>query len=159
LNASKIAERLERLERVADAAIKQSGAQSERLCITICNNLASALKLFHLENDVSFQESRLLMQTPRSLDRQAPTILQYFTIPPDSLRNDLKITDSSLQSTPKPAESYLVIGPEGGLSAHEETLASEQYHYLPVSLGPKTLRVETAVIAAGSIAGLAQMRK
>lgn len=46
-----------------------------------------------------------------------------------------------------PPSVSLLIGPEGGLSPAEQTLASE-HGYLPLSLGPRTLRAETAVAAA-----------
>ena len=40
-----------------------------------------------------------------------------------------------------------MIGPEGGLSADEIALA-EQNGFLPVALGPRVLRTETAPVAA-----------
>ncbi len=45
----------------------------------------------------------------------------------------------------------LMVGPVGGFSAVELGLASDQ-GYIPVSLGPRILRVDTAVISAMSIA-------
>ena len=53
---------------------------------------------------------------------------------------------SALGGLDRPRVS-LLIGPEGGLSPAEQTMASEQ-GYLPLSLGPRTLRTETAVAAA-----------
>ena len=53
---------------------------------------------------------------------------------------------SALGGLDRPRVS-LLIGPEGGLSPAEQALASEQGH-LPLSLGPRTLRTETAVAAA-----------
>lgn len=53
---------------------------------------------------------------------------------------------SSLGGLDRPRVS-LLIGPEGGLSPAEQTMASE-HGYLPLSLGPRTLRAETAVAAA-----------
>jgi 16S rRNA (uracil1498-N3)-methyltransferase len=44
----------------------------------------------------------------------------------------------------------LLIGPEGGWAANEQRLAQEQ-GFLPLSLGPRILRAETAAIAALSI--------
>lgn len=43
----------------------------------------------------------------------------------------------------------LLIGPEGGISANERTLA-QQHGFSAVRLGPRVLRTETAVIAAMS---------
>lgn len=53
---------------------------------------------------------------------------------------------SALGGLDRPSVS-LLIGPEGGLSPAEQTMASE-HGYLPLSLGPRTLRAETAVAAA-----------
>lgn len=41
----------------------------------------------------------------------------------------------------------ILIGPEGGLTDTEEQ-AAEQHGYIPVKLGPRTLRTETAAVAA-----------
>lgn len=47
-----------------------------------------------------------------------------------------------------PAHSHdpiaILIGPEGGWSAQERTLLNEQQNLIPVSLGPRILRAETA---------------
>lgn len=48
------------------------------------------------------------------------------------------------------AELALLIGPEGGFSPQEVSLAQEN-HYLPLSLGPRILRTETAAISALSL--------
>ncbi len=41
----------------------------------------------------------------------------------------------------------LLIGPEGGLSEHE-ILSTKAHHFLPLHLGPRILRTETAAVAA-----------
>lgn len=46
-----------------------------------------------------------------------------------------------------------VVGPEGGFTDDEMARACDQ-GFLPVDLGPRTLRTETAAIALASIAGL-----
>lgn len=56
-------------------------------------------------------------------------------------------TEQSLDTMNKPARVALMIGPEGGLSA-EEITAAENAGFLPVALGPRVLRTETAPIAA-----------
>ncbi|MCS5563866.1 MAG: 16S rRNA (uracil(1498)-N(3))-methyltransferase [Oleiphilaceae bacterium] len=56
-------------------------------------------------------------------------------------------TERSLQSLDTPSRVALMIGPEGGLSADEIALA-EQEGFLPVALGPRVLRTETAPVAA-----------
>lgn len=42
----------------------------------------------------------------------------------------------------------LLIGPEGGLSVQEITLAVERHHYQKLTLGPRILRTETATVVA-----------
>ncbi|KAA1176003.1 16S rRNA (uracil(1498)-N(3))-methyltransferase [Marinobacter salinexigens] len=56
-------------------------------------------------------------------------------------------TEQSLQSMDKPARVALMIGPEGGLSA-DEIAQAEQEGFLPVALGPRVLRTETAPVAS-----------
>ncbi|MCG2582274.1 MAG: 16S rRNA (uracil(1498)-N(3))-methyltransferase [Marinobacter sp.] len=59
-------------------------------------------------------------------------------------------TEQSLDSMNKPTRVALMIGPEGGLSP-EEIAAAENSGFLPVALGPRVLRTETAPIAAMSL--------
>lgn len=56
-------------------------------------------------------------------------------------------TEKSLETLGRPGRVALMIGPEGGLSADEIALA-EQDGFLPVALGPRVLRTETAPVAA-----------
>ncbi|WP_100638341.1 16S rRNA (uracil(1498)-N(3))-methyltransferase [Marinobacter salexigens] len=56
-------------------------------------------------------------------------------------------TEQSLSSISKPGSLALMIGPEGGLTADEIALA-EKEGFLPVALGPRVLRTETAPVAA-----------
>lgn len=56
-------------------------------------------------------------------------------------------TKQSLQSMNTPSRVALMIGPEGGLSADEIALA-EKEGFLPVALGPRVLRTETAPVAS-----------
>ena len=44
-------------------------------------------------------------------------------------------------------EISILVGPEGGLTGSEETTA-EKLGYIPIKLGPRTLRTETAAVAA-----------
>lgn len=50
----------------------------------------------------------------------------------------------------KQADIALIIGPEGGLSSEEVKVACK-YDFLPLSLGPRILRTETAAISALSL--------
>ena len=47
----------------------------------------------------------------------------------------------------KNREISIFVGPEGGLTDSEETTA-EKLGYIPIKLGPRTLRTETAAVAA-----------
>jgi 16S rRNA (uracil1498-N3)-methyltransferase len=59
--------------------------------------------------------------------------------------------DSALTNRqPAPAEVYLFIGPEGGFSSGEIALA-RRHGAVPVTLGPRILRAETAAIAAATL--------
>jgi 16S rRNA (uracil1498-N3)-methyltransferase len=50
----------------------------------------------------------------------------------------------------KPQSVALMVGPEGGFSADEVEQACAA-GFLPVSLGPRVLRTETAAIAAAAL--------
>ncbi len=56
-------------------------------------------------------------------------------------------TEQSLNTLDKPTNVALMIGPEGGLTA-DEIAQAEQSGFLPVALGPRVLRTETAPVAA-----------
>ena len=59
--------------------------------------------------------------------------------------------DTSLQSLARPqGPVYLLIGPEGGLSPAEITAATAA-GFMPLRLGPRVLRTETAALAAISV--------
>lgn len=51
-----------------------------------------------------------------------------------------------LESVPPPASVAILVGPEGGLSAEEAAQAAAA-GFIPVSLGPRILRTETAGLA------------
>ncbi|MGN1281684.1 MAG: 16S rRNA (uracil(1498)-N(3))-methyltransferase [Succinivibrio sp.] len=59
----------------------------------------------------------------------------------------IRLTQISLKSRLR-----LLIGPEGGFDSEELKTASE-HNFVPVSLGPRVLRTETAALAALSILG------
>lgn len=53
--------------------------------------------------------------------------------------------------TPAPASMGVLIGPEGGFTPEERGMLRGLTYVIPVSLGPRILRAETAVIAALSM--------
>lgn len=80
---------------------------------------------------------------------------------PETLRNGLQsiqadwyfilspYADQKLKQIPvqKQHRVVLLIGPEGGLT-NEEIQEATKYHFLPLNLGPRILRTETAAVAA-----------
>ena len=56
----------------------------------------------------------------------------------------------ALRNAPRPAGAVLAIGPEGGWT-DDETRAAEAAGFRPLTLGRRTLRAETAPVAALSI--------
>lgn len=56
---------------------------------------------------------------------------------------------SVLQHHPQVNTALIVVGPEGGFSEEEMKLANEK-GFVPISLGPRRLRAETAAISAVS---------
>jgi 16S rRNA (uracil1498-N3)-methyltransferase len=51
----------------------------------------------------------------------------------------------------KPGPAAILIGPEGGFTAQENTTIRAHKNAVPVSLGPRILRADTAAIAAMSV--------
>ena len=47
-----------------------------------------------------------------------------------------------------PGPLAVIIGPEGGFDPAERTLLREQAYTLPISLGPRVMRADTAAVAA-----------
>ena len=88
-----------------------------------------------LEPEVGLEE---FLARPRA-ERQRRLLATTTGDPPSLL--------SLLAGAPAPAAVLLLVGPEGGLtSAEEEAAAAAGFE--PCSLGPHTLRVETAAVAA-----------
>lgn len=75
------------------------------------------------------------------------------TLPPHSLRITLSPTATQAlhDLSPPSGAICLLIGPEGGLSADEIELAAS-YSFIPVRLGKRILRTETAALTALSAA-------
>lgn len=74
-----------------------------------------------------------------------------------STKNSRNLNYNYLQEQKNCATMIFVIGPEGGISPKEEELL-ESFGYLPISLGPRILRVETAAIYIASIINFCSMR-
>ena len=74
-----------------------------------------------------------------------------------STTNKENLVNNYLQSNKKYARMIFVIGPEGGFSPKEEEELIKK-NYIPVSLGSRILRVETAAIFIASIINYSNMR-
>jgi len=73
----------------------------------------------------------------------------WVATPPTAPRWALTPGGEPLTAQPAPGEALeILIGPEGGLSEREHDLALSHGGALPVALGPRTLRTETAPLAA-----------
>jgi 16S rRNA (uracil1498-N3)-methyltransferase len=114
-------EKHERLEKIALAAMKQCG-RSYRPRILV---LTSFETLVNHANDYSL---RLI---PHEKTEQSQFI------------------GSVLQHDKKPASVLLAVGPEGGFSDEELRMAATN-QFVPISLGPRRLRSETAALSAVS---------
>ncbi len=115
--------KLNRWQRIAESAAKQSGRNSIPL-VTIFDSLSSSVK--HLSLPKYSSDTRILCSLSKD------------SIHPSKL------------SEPKHG-IWLAIGPEGDFTAQEESYLRE-HGFIPVTLGPHTLRSETAAIVAMSLA-------
>lgn len=132
----KMSARLPRLERIALTALKQSGSPKIPE-IRLNDTLAATC--------AKFEQARAH---------------RYLALAPSQKGESIEITNlfTALTALPKPAGDQLekvggnadflvLIGPEGGWS-EEELSASLQHGFSPISLGPTTMRTETAALAA-----------
>lgn len=67
-----------------------------------------------------------------------------------STRNPENLVNNYLQKQDDCATMIFVIGPEGGIAPREEDLL-ESFGYIPITLGNRIMRVETAAIYIASI--------
>lgn len=92
---------------------------------------------------------RPLMHTLAALPPGAIALIPWEEERDTTLRAALSSALTNRQ--PAPTEVYLFIGPEGGFSAGEIALA-RRHGAVPVTLGPRILRAETAALAAATLA-------
>jgi 16S rRNA (uracil1498-N3)-methyltransferase len=76
-------------------------------------------------------------------------IPQWLATGPQGLRLFLSPNaDTTLNALPPPAGTvWMVAGPEGGFEPEESRLITD-FGFIPVRLGPRILRTETAALAA-----------
>ena len=154
---------INKLERIAFQTLKQAGPLPWCPEITLSGSLEELLKglpkfqekaqirfVCAPSSQKSFFDALGENETPPS---QPPENTGDFqnprpSAPPgDSPKKSLQVYLENLREF---ADSYVVIGPEGGLSP-EELRTCQQHDFQRISLGLRTLRVETAAIVACSL--------
>jgi 16S rRNA (uracil1498-N3)-methyltransferase len=150
LNETKKEEKIARFERISNEALKQSGLSNQRCEIDILDSLEAALVKAHQES--STRETNTEWRVLLHPNEKQYNILKATLGTIENLSNYRALSkhNSLLENTVLNAESYLIIGPEGGLTDAELELAS-RYNYLHASLGARVLKTETAAISAVSI--------
>lgn len=149
-----------RLQRIAKAAIKQSGASRLPL-IEFHQSLQQALFFLHNGEEKTTegkkQSSALcLVFVPserKGEDPSWPLMIEFFKQNQILPLSERLSPQEQLQEIVQNAESFLLLGPEGGLVPEEIELAKE-FGYLPVSLGPRILRAQTAALVACALVGM-----
>ena len=118
-------------------------------------NLSHKLERFEkIAKEASEQSHRL----------RIPEILGVVDIKniPSTLLSDINLvayekeagkTASLITNIKSGKSTSIMIGPEGGFSENEIKLLVERYKYIPVSLGKRILRTETAAVYALSVIG------
>ncbi|MDN5940496.1 MAG: 16S rRNA (uracil(1498)-N(3))-methyltransferase [Nitrospira sp.] len=106
-----------------------------------------------IARDAAQQSERWTIPTIADPIDLAGICRQYASAPLKSILVE-RTSGPSLATVPLPLDCQypivLLIGPEGGWASEEQRLAQEQ-GFLPLALGPRILRAETAAIAALSI--------
>lgn len=106
-----------------------------------------------IARDAAQQSERWTIPTIADPIDLAQICRQYASAPVKGLLEE-RSSGPSLATIPLPQNHQhpivLLVGPEGGWAAEEQRLAQEQ-GFLPLTLGPRILRAETAAIAALSI--------
>jgi len=120
------AKKMERWQRI----VREAAEQSERGMIP------------PLREPINFAEAI------RAIALDALSLIPYEEEHTTSLRTVLRKDLTGFQN-PSGLRIHLFIGPEGGFSAAEIELA-KRHHVIPVTLGPRILRAETAGLVAAS---------
>jgi 16S rRNA (uracil1498-N3)-methyltransferase len=106
-----------------------------------------------IARDAAQQSERWTIPTIADPTDLAGIFRQYASASLKSLLAE-RSSGPSLATVPLPLDPQhpivLLVGPEGGWAAEEQRLAQE-HGFLPLTLGPRILRAETAAIAALSI--------
>jgi len=96
------------------------------------------------------REPAAFEQAVQNVGRDALGIIPYEEERAQSLREVLRPTDLTGFQNPSGLQVHLFIGPEGGFTPEEVEMA-RQRAVVPVTLGPRILRAETAGLVAASV--------
>ena len=160
LTIEQAAKRGLRFKRIVEAAVKQSGASGKPLQVTYCKDLVQILSKLHFSPKTR-RELRLVLQphSPNLLNVMRLETSFDFAALADNSAGDSPgaVTISSLEKEAQNAESYLIVGPEGGVTEDERAFAL-RHDYLEASLGPKVMRTETACLVGAALVSLFQWK-
>ncbi len=163
-------------DRASDSSLKihlgQSLSRGERMDYAVQKatelGVTQLTPLFSERSEVRLKGDRLVkkrqhfQQVAISASEQSGRCRIPVVEPPVTLSEWLSVTDAELKlvldprapralsSFETPSSVALLIGPEGGLSEPEVEQA-EAAGFLPIALGPRVLRTETAPVAALSL--------
>jgi 16S rRNA (uracil1498-N3)-methyltransferase len=148
-----------RLRRVAEAAAKQSGGTVPHL--QFAESLKAGLRetFGSLSGDSRSSHSFCFICIEPELaaaeqkTQQIPLLIDEVALRRSACFPSPSHSPAALETPGQYADTYLIVGPEGGMTSEESAIA-RAYHFQAVSLGPQTLRVETAAILACGIARL-----
>ena len=141
LDAAKQTQKLQRFQKIAEVALKQSGT-SHWPSFSFHENLNAALSSL-ADNQIETKRFILLADTYDAKPELQP--INFTTLLSPS-------TPATTQLEPKAqsVDFQIIIGPEGGLEENEVNCAL-RHNFVPASLGQKTLRAETAAVVAAGV--------
>lgn len=120
------------------ALAREASEQTERLDLPVIHEPVSLTQMLK-----DWDEARTLMFADESGDSQ--------TEPWGGEHGRARPIAEALAGRERDGKWAMLVGPEGGFSIEERTLLHGQSFVLPVSLGPRILRADTAAAAALSV--------
>ena len=120
------------------ALAREASEQTERLDLPVIHEPVSLTQMLK-----DWDEARTLMFADESGDSQ--------TEPWGGEHGRARPIAEALAGRERDGKWAMLVGPEGGFSIEERMLLHGQSFVLPVSLGPRILRADTATAAALSV--------
>jgi len=151
-------DRSQRLNKIVMSALKQSGFGYPPQ-ISYHLSLRNCLESLAIKNESEISDSTapctnsplgkyLLCAPHNNCEEEVPNLF-------DVLWSERK--QKHIQDISKLADTYVIVGPEAGTS-EDETSVAKEFGFTMVSLGPKTLRAQTAATIAAFLAVALQVR-